>query len=244
MSMMRFFHEYVKMGFQPIAIYRNTKQPAEKNWNKSWSEDRWSPYFVSSEFNMGILLGRFVDVEGDTPEANEFLQNIIGDLPCPRFRSSKSVHYLFKNPDPNLTRRVIEGVEFRAHMHQSVVPPSTHESGVPYGWLRISKFPPPAMPAKLLEFYIQHQKIKEKKISRQRKKPLQRGCKLTECNDCLNKFPIHRSRLLLEVQGFRKCGQKWLCHICRRNRQIDLRDFCRDLRKIQHQEEMKSKRFA
>lgn len=229
--MMEYFHNYVRQGFQPIAIYRQTKKPAESNWNQNWSADRWKPYFASSEFNMGILLGHIVDVEGDTPEANEFLQNLLANEACPRYRSSKSIHYLFRNPDPDLTRTVIEGIEFRAHLHQSVVPPSTHEDGTPYGWLKGTRLPIPDMPQVLLEFYTKHKRIRVEKSPKPRpKKRIRSGFKNTECKCCLNKYPIHRTRLSLEVQGFHRLGLGWLCHICRKKRKIDMREFCRENR--------------
>ena len=106
-----FFDEYVQCGLQPIAIYKGDKCPIGKLWNQNWSVQRWRPMFEqTNDLNMGILLGNIVDVEGDTDQANENLSDMIGDLPHPMFKSSKSIHHIFLNPDENLTRKVMNGI--------------------------------------------------------------------------------------------------------------------------------------
>ena len=118
MHMIRFFDKYVELGLKPIPIYHNSKTPVASKWNENWSVKRWRPYFEESEYNIGILLGDIIDVEGDSEEANDLLERMIDGCERPRFRSSKSVHNLFINPDPSLTRFVFNGIEFRAHKHQ------------------------------------------------------------------------------------------------------------------------------
>lgn len=227
--MLSFFDKYVELGLKPLPIYPNSKTPITTKWNEDWSVERWRPYFQKQDYNMGILLGDIVDVEGDSEEANDLLERMIDGCERPKFRSSKSIHNLFINPDPSLTRFVFNGIEFRGHRHQSVIPPSSHENGIAYQWLSGSKFPIPQMPEELIKFYFRN-KIEKRKYKRTPPpKPVHRdGIKLTTCNKCHKKFPLHIRRILLEVQAFRKHNLLWLCRYCR---PIDIRDDCRYLRK-------------
>lgn len=227
--MIAYFDKYVELGLKPIPVYRDSKKPISQGWNESWSAERWRDYFSQDEFNMGILLGDVVDVEGDTDEANDLLSRMIDGVDCPRFRSSKSVHYLFQNPDPNLTRRVFSDIEFRGHRHQSVVPPSIHIDGKSYLWLEGSKFPIPPMPEELLSFYRLSVSQKPTYIPKPRaKKKFRKDLIKTQCNTCLNKYFMHKKRLMLEVRVFQSMNQKWMCRSCRK---IDLRDLCRQFRR-------------
>ena len=154
---------------------------------------------------MGILLGNIVDVEGDTEEANDLLERMIDGALRPKFRSSKSIHNLFINPDPNLTRLVVGGIEFRAHKHQSVVPPSIHEDGTRYHWLSGSTFPIPVMPPELLSFYLRNKKSSQtipvvKKTKKRTVRRKRSNYTQTRCNSCLNKYFMHKKRLMLEVR--------------------------------------------
>ena len=228
--MIRFFDKYVELGLKPIPIYYNSKTPVASKWNENWSVKRWRPYFEESEYNIGILLGDIIDVEGDSEEANDLLERMIDGCERPRFRSSKSVHNLFINPDPSLTRFVFNGIEFRAHKHQSVMPPSYHEDGSSYQWLTGSKFPIPPMPEELVNFYVRNRTQKRKKTRIPPPKPKEReGIKLTCCNKCQKKFPLHQKRILLEVQAFRQKNMLWMCRYCR---PIDIRQDCRLIRQL------------
>jgi hypothetical protein len=232
MKLLKFFDKYVELGLKPIAVYKDSKKPVCQGWNEDWSSDRWRDYFKTNDYNMGILLGDIVDVEGDTEEANDLLQRMIDGICCPKFRSSKSIHNLFLNPDPNLTRRVFNNIEFRGNRHQSVVPPSIHTEGNCYSWLEGSKFPIPPMPEELLNFYLKN--CFEKPKQEQKQKPASRKIRIkdghtkTHCNCCSNKYFIHKKRLMLEVRAFRNFNLKWLCRSCR---EIDLRESCREIRK-------------
>ena len=227
--MIQFFDNYVRLGLKPIPIFKNSKTPVESAWNKNWSEARWRKYFQDNNCNMGILLGDIVDVEADSEEGNDLLERMIDGCERPRFRSSKSTHNLFINPDPELTRLVVCGIEFRGNLHQSVVPPSSHENGILYAWIAGSKFPIPEMPDELKRFYFQN---KKRKLTTKGKPPppprIRQGISKTECNSCHRKYPLHRSRIILEVKAFRKYGLLWQCRNCR---SIDIRQDCRDIRK-------------
>ena len=236
-TMLKWFDAYVSLGLHPIPVFKDTKCPAGgKGWNKDWSADRCRDYFQTDSYNMGIILGDIIDVEGDTQEGNDLLIRMIDGLPHPMFRSSKSIHHLFVSPDPNLTRRVVGGIEFRGHLHQSVVPPSIHEQGNHYQWLHGSKFPPPVMPNELLQLYLANRcdAKSEVRIPRQRPERPQRrkkkdGYTKTECKICKNSFYIHKKRLMLEVRAFRDGhGLPWMCHGCR---EFDMREPCRVIRR-------------
>lgn len=224
------FDSYVRLGLRPIAIFKDSKCPIGTNWNKDWSIERWRPYFEFNDYNMGILLGDIIDVEADTEEANDLLLRMIDDAPHPMFRSSKSIHHLFTSPDKNLTRAVYGGIEFRGHLHQSVLPPSIHSDGCKYRWLIKSKFPISPMPEELLRYYFSNKKLdnKPKKTTNRIKRKIKEGHKRTECRICKNKFYIHRKRLILEVKAFREQNLPWMCHGCR---ELDMREPCRIIRK-------------
>lgn len=232
MNLINYFDKYVELGLKPIAIYQNQKCPIGSGWNENWSIDKWRPFFHSNDLNMGILLGDIVDVEGDSEEANDILERMIDGCQRPRFRSSKSIHNLFINPDPQLTRFVFQGIEFRGHKHQSVVPPSHHEDGSKYNWIVGSKFPIPPMPKELCDFYFNNKKAKVKKRYCRPPQPKSReGIIHTTCNKCKKKYPLHKSRLILEVKAFRMYGSLWMCRHCRK---IDIREDCRIIRRQIH----------
>jgi hypothetical protein len=173
------------------------------------------------EANLGLLLGDIVDVEGDTEQADATLNDLIGNYPHPRWRSSKSTHHLFVNPDARLTSTRFLGMEFRGHKHQSVLPPSVHENGLQYSWQEIH-FPIPEMPAPLLEFYRNNRP----RYGRRKKKPRE-GFVKTQCGKCKLQEEIHKKRLVLEVKAFAELGFSWQCHACR---SVDVRDACRRIR--------------
>jgi hypothetical protein len=220
--LLKYFDGYVRMGLKPIALHPLSKKPVLNGWNKNWSVNKWRHFFETDTYNMGILLGDIVDVEGDTPQANAFLAKITKNIPHPTYRSSKSTHHLFINPDASLTRQTFKGIEFRAHNHQSVVPPSKHLDGACYKWSKDTKFPIPEMPQELVSLYLENKKNNScvRKYDKYGKK--------TQCNCCNQKFYINRTRLKLEVYAFRQIGRLWMCRKCR---DIDIREACRKLRK-------------
>jgi len=222
------------MRLKPIAVYKDSKIPVGQNWNSQYSAEHWRELIKTGNYNIGILLGDVVDVEGDTDEANTAILEMIGNIPHPSYKSSKSIHHLFINPDKDLTRIAHNGIEFRAHKHQSVVPPSSHIDGADYKWIKSSKFPIPQMPKRLLDYYleIKSNKIKSKiksEIRNYSKPKNKKGYVKTCCKNCENQFFIHKKRLILETQSFISHGLNWQCRKCR---PIDVRENCREIRKI------------
>ncbi len=204
-----------------IPLYPNSKIPVGKSWQDNWNHD--ASREICKRFpknNMGILLGDIVDVEGDTAKANDLLFNLVGDIPHPIYRSSKSTHHLFINPDPNLTIFCHDGMEFRAHRHQSVVPPSRHVDGSKYHWLKQTKFPIPEVPLALLEYYEKHNPPQQPHVKPGHMRPW--------CSVCKQRKYINRKRYLLEQKAFEKLHYGWQCHQCR---EMDVRQMCRVIRK-------------
>ena len=230
MRLIDYYDKYVSLGLKPIAVFKGSKKPVCQGWNDDWAVDRWRGYFETEEYNIGILLGDVVDIEGDTEEANDLLERMIDGVSCPKFRSSRSVHYLFKNPLPELTRRVFDGIEFRAHRHQSVVPPSTHIDGTSYAWIEGSRFPLPQMPEELLAFYKRNSasERKNEQAAPRRKRQMGKEFTKTHCNRCRKTFVMHKKRLILEVRAFRGLGLTWACRSCR---ELDVREECRRLKR-------------
>lgn len=230
-ELLLFFDNYLKIGLNPILLQHGTKKPILKNWNKSYYPQMWRNILETSSyqnFNLAILLGKIVDVEGDTPEANELLCSLIGDYPHPCFRSYRSTHHLFLNPDPTLSVDRFYDIEFRANKVCSVMPPSIHESGFKYKFLKESQFPIPPMPFELRNFYLtnrkQNEKIKLKNVNVPRIKKYHTK---TLCKNCGKHQFIHKKRLKLEVAAFISNGLLWMCRNCRT---IDIRNICRIIR--------------
>lgn len=209
---------YSDQGLRPIPVFPGSKIPVGRRWNRPWDRSR-SRRQVAESSNLGVLLGDVVDVEADTPEANARLCSLIGDCRHPAYRSQRSTHHLFLNPDPSLTATTFGGIEFRGHRHHSLVPPSV--CGGSYEWLPESTFPVPQMPARLLNFYFQNRRRTHKKV-------LPRGLVRSECRVCKGSETIHKRRLKLEVQAFAEYRLPWMCRECR---EFDFRDRCRELKR-------------
>ncbi len=228
MTTLEYFDIYVRYGLHVIPLYPNSKIPVWKKWNQGYDEERCRKYLLANPAsNLGLLLGEFVDVESDTPEAEAMLDQLIGKYVHPHWRSHKSVHHLFLNPDPKLTSTRFLGMEFRAFKHQSALPPSLHKEGVQYYWKHIH-FPIPAMPPALAEYYFKNRPAYPKGSSRRKsRKLLPDGIMLTQCKTCMRKEKIHRERLRLEVRAFAELDKSWECHKCRVD---DVRPACRRIR--------------
>lgn len=218
-----YFDRYIAIGLKPIAIIAGTKRPIGKNWNQKWNAVYWRNILKKNpNSNLGLLLGDIIDVEGDTEEANEALEQMIEGVPHPKYQSSRSVHHLFLTPDANLTKSSYANIEFRGRLHQSLAPPSRHEAGMEYRFLKDSRFPIPPMPEKLIQFYNKHCR-KSESINR-----LKKGYCKSYCRICDKFFYIHKKRLVLEVKAFKQDYLPWMCHGCR---ELDVRGKCRHLRR-------------
>lgn len=211
---------YLKLDLKIIPVQPLSKIPIGYDWQNlpNYNLNKCRRIFATSNCNVGLLLGDIVDVEGDTDEANYFLNKLIDDYPHPKYQSAKSIHHLFTNPDPNLTRLIVNGIEFRGHSHHSVIPPSRHSDGIEYSWIKGTKFPVPPMPQSLLKFYNSQKKVKLVKneyVS-------------VLCDSCRSVVQIHRKRFCLEVKACENMKINWSCKKCRT---CDLRPHVRHLKK-------------
>ena len=159
--------------------------------------------------NIGLLLGDIVDVEGDTPEANQRINKLIGDCKHPIYRSDKSEHHLFANPFPTLTRSAFDGIEFRANRHQSVLPPSRHPSGCLYQWIVEPTGDLPLLPDDLSDLLLQH--LGSQPVPNRPN----RANSWARCKKCNKKVFLSKKRLDLELKAFQAAGLTWMCNSCR-----------------------------
>ena len=108
------------------------KHPVERDWGNAATADSEQIAVAFAEGdNVGIVVGPksgVIDVEYDTPEGRAAVEE-------------RSVHRLFKWSDefPRAAKLDISGIEFRlgadGRAAQSVLPPSTHHTGVQYTWV-------------------------------------------------------------------------------------------------------------
>lgn len=209
-----YFDIYINHGWKIIPIRPRSKAPYFKSWNADYDKYRTREFIEEHpDCNLGLLLGEIVDLEADDKSANARLNRKIRDYPHPKYKSEKSVHHLFLTPDPELTRVVIKGIEYRGSMHQSVLPASVNKNGVKYSWLTTNLVVPP-MPVSLVDYYNQQTKIRHSHYAK--------------CYQCEKDEPIHRKRHKEELEAFRQLGMRWECHKCRK---VDVRDLCRKIRR-------------
>lgn len=190
---------YLSLNLQIIPIVYNSKRPFFKNWYKNYNVEKCRKTFATNQANYGLLLGKIVDVEGDTIEANNIIRDLTRSCKHPIFKSNKSYHHLFLNPDPNLTIWTHYGIEFRGYKHQSILPPSKI-AGQEYTWVNMS-FPIPLMPEKLKLFYFKNS-LKPNHVQ-------------IVCPICKKKIFIHEKCLYRERKVFGSIGFQWTCRKCR-----------------------------
>jgi hypothetical protein len=214
------FDQLTECGINVIPLWENSKQPMCKGWSRTWNREHSRRVLqVYPSANIGILLGGIVDVEGDSENANRTIWRLVKGHPHPSYKSQRSIHHLFINPDPNLRIFRYNEVEFRGYGHQSVLPPSQHQ-GTQYLWLDTT-FPIPPMPPKLLEFYY------DLKSSHSRIRHIKPQHHKIWCHQCGVSVILHEKRMQLEQEAFRLLGMSWECRKCR---ELDLRSICRHLK--------------
>ncbi len=246
-----FVNAYLKHGLKPIPLYWGTKKPIGKQWNIGWSRKRCQESFKKYPgANIGVLLGDIMDVEGDSPEANKLLNEVCSGIDHPKYKSLKSIHHLFRSPDPKITIAHFKKIEFRGSNHQSVFPPSQHESGKRYEWIEWCE-EIPEMPKELRDV-LKISKIKKKKSTKEKVKfnvnhvskiiptaqylknnlkfnyDVKPGHSKLWCPVCENIQFLHSKRLHFEFIAFKTLGFDWSCSKCR---DVDVRELVRSLRK-------------
>lgn len=210
-------------GLKVIPLRPNSKVPMYRGWNKNWTRSQARESVMRfPDCNLGFLLGDIIDVEGDSPQANLAIERLVDGFEHPTYKSTRSVHHLFRTPDQELRIFKHNDIEFRGYGHQSVLPPSRTEEVI-YRWLSID-FPVPEMPEPLLKYYLDRKRKQIKRSPSAIKKDHVRAT-CTKCGLC--SFS-HKNRFDLELEALQLLGLKWQCRLCR---EIDLRPVVRILRK-------------
>jgi len=130
------------------------KRPFGKDWGLKATDDEESlirRFDKRPDANIGVLLGKYppgskipgvIDVEFDCEEGRATADKIFGsNCFTPTYKSKRSVHRLFLWNDafPPIQKLMLAGLEIRlggdGKQTQSVLPPSTHETGIEYQWL-------------------------------------------------------------------------------------------------------------
>ena len=140
------------------------KHPYGAEWQNAFSDDPDTIYgWLEAGSNIGILEGRVsnvVDVEIDSPEAEELWNGLGIEAWTPTYQAGRGAHRLFQFSDelPEITVAKPGGLEVRIGNAglacQSVLPPSRHYSGKVYQWLpglSPDDVEPMPLPAALIE---------------------------------------------------------------------------------------------
>lgn len=206
------FLKYLDFGYQPILLHQNTKVPIFYGWQNKYNHKNYCDLLNSNKkYNIGFLLGNIVDIEGDTEEANNILNNYFLAINHPVYKSKKSFHHLFKNTHINISRIQIKNFEIRGFKHQSVVPPSNVDSNEDYTWIEdlIPIKELPEIPTDFIKnFNILSFVKKRKQLTKSKNKSA------IWCSNCRNKFHLNGDFLILQLKKLKSLNQKWSCKSC------------------------------
>ncbi|MBA4016462.1 MAG: hypothetical protein C0483_04680 [Pirellula sp.] len=134
---------HLERGITTVPVKFKGKSPFGTKWQKTTDPVAAFREYVGEDerFNIGILLGTasgVVDVDLDTPIARDLAPKF---LPKTDYRwgrpGNPSSHYLYRCRGESLATAQFKGpdgtmhIEVRGNGAQSVIPPSTHESGEP-----------------------------------------------------------------------------------------------------------------
>ena len=179
-----------KRGWHLVPFRTGSKNPGGfvgDGWQNKTSCDpaqieRWIDQH--GRCNWGLLLGPksgIWDLEYDTPEGREIIENAVescGGILTPSYSSAKSVHRLFQYDERvqelSATNCKLFGTEWRFgdDGHQSVIPPSVHESGAVYTWL--SGLSPDdvevaRLPDELYQLFVELRRMDDQRKAEERK---------------------------------------------------------------------------
>ena len=126
------------------------KHPIGQAWETTGSNDpealaKWDCWTSRDGLNVGVVWGErsmAIDVEYDCDAGRQTIEELgLADIETPTFRSSRSVHRIFRW-QPGLPEKAVvkvAGLEIRTggggRGSQSIAPPSRHASGVDYEWV-------------------------------------------------------------------------------------------------------------
>ena len=204
------FLKYLDFGYQPILLHHNTKVPIFFKWQKNYNHNIYLPLLDNEKkYNIGLLLGKTVDIEGDSEEANQILENNFFHINHPIYKSKKSYHHLFKNTFRNISRIQIERIEIRGYCHQSVVPPSNVDSEKDYIWIE-DLVPYKDLPEIPIEFAKKYKLPSLKRILKEKNR--EASLSAIWCSNCSKKHLLNE-KLLKSILSKK---EKWRCKPCKK----------------------------
>jgi hypothetical protein len=125
-TVLEHFDKLTSHGVKVIPLRENSKAPMCKGWNRDWNHDKCRERLkIFPEANIGILLGDIIDVEGDSKEANQTIERLVGNYPHPTYTSNRSTHHLFQTPDPDLRLFKVGKMELRGNGNKWVLQQSS-----------------------------------------------------------------------------------------------------------------------
>lgn len=210
------FEVYRQMDWPVIAVRPGKKIPAFTKWTGNYWPNMNQNYISKNRnANIGLLLGKIIDVEADSEEAEQKLNLILSGIPHLHYRSSRGSHHLFINRQTKFRKLVFDGIEYRGSGHHSLLPPSIGPTGFKYKWAEDST-----------DYITPLPEFLEKNITKINKRTVK--MELPRCHKCGKECKIASQRFNLEIKALNLISIKWQCHSCRK---YDLRPICRLIRK-------------
>lgn len=137
---------WIRQGFSPVPVPHRSKRPVLNWWERlEITADVASQYLSGAPQNIGLLLGDkygSTDVDCDCPEAITAARKLLPDTGLIFGRQSKAFsHYLYRTDPPVRTQQFRDALDHATLIElrglssdgsiglQTVVPPSTHETG-------------------------------------------------------------------------------------------------------------------
>ena len=199
---------YLDFGYQPILLNYNSKAPIFFKWQKNYNYKVYLPLLENGKkYNLGLLLGKTIDIEGDSEEANIILNNNFLNVNHPIYKSKKSYHHLFKNSYRNISRIQNNNIEIRGYGHQSVVPPSNVDSEKDYVW--IEDLVPYKDLAEIPDYFAKQYNLETlKRINKNKLKSTDKS--VIWCKQCSSKFYLNR----ILITNILAKNTKWVCKNC------------------------------
>jgi len=145
---LRAVKDYCKKKFSVIPLEPRGKKPAISAWkdyqNERMPEKKLLRYFEADpDRNVGIVTGKasgIVVVDLDSKEAREFAKKN-GFPDTPTVKTARGYHYYYAHPGNRTVRNAtnllgVRGLDLRGDGGIVVAPPSIHETGVKYKWVK------------------------------------------------------------------------------------------------------------
>ncbi|MBM4020398.1 MAG: bifunctional DNA primase/polymerase, partial [Planctomycetes bacterium] len=145
LGILHWAQRYTRRGWSVVPISHQSKNPGIKGWQQMrLSEADLPQHFPGGPQNIGLLTGEpsgwVVDVDLDHPRAIQLADELLPPTPAVFGRPGKMrSHRLYRVTGPVATTKKKSKsagmiLELRSTGCQTVIPPSTHESGEPIAW--------------------------------------------------------------------------------------------------------------